>query len=177
MKLTMNFYKMNEQNTGIGQHYNPVRFLLDKETENEVTPVRIIHIGKNSISVEAVVDDVVQQVTVPLADIVNKKEFFSTGFNSTPVVYEAEVENAEAGMMRREDIIWQAIELEGFGEEAVLLETELKDENGECIDRDECFVIIDTIHHTDEPSKYIIWGNKKPHVFTVDRVNTRFSIV
>ena len=36
-------------------------------------------------------------------------------------------------------------------------------------------VHIDTAVRTDEPSKYVIWGSREPHIFTVDKESFAWS--
>lgn len=64
----------------------------------------------------------------------------------------------------------QAIEIEGM-ESDFLLET-LVEENNEYYSSDEC-VVTPEIVRTSEPSKFIMWGNRLPHIFTVDKQRSK----
>ena len=44
--------------------------------------------------------------------------------------------------------------------------------NGEYVDGEEFEILVEKVAFTEQPSKYIKWGNKVPHIFTVDRNNS-----
>ena len=68
------------------------------------------------------------------------------------------------------DIIWQSIELdELIGSCLVVAEYE---ENGKYLDKDIFLLQINKVSRTNEPSKFINWGDKKPRIFAIDKDNT-----
>lgn len=69
-----------------------------------------------------------------------------------------------------QDLIFQAIEIEGM-ESDFLLET-LVEENDEYYSSDEC-VVTPEIVRTSEPSRFIMWENRPPHIFSVDRKRSK----
>ena len=46
------------------------------------------------------------------------------------------------------------------------------EENNEYYSSDEC-VVTPEIVRTSEPSKFIMWGNRLPHIFTVDKQRSK----
>ena len=74
------------------------------------------------------------------------------------------------------DIIWQAIEIDGLtGYVYVIYEIE---KDGEYVDGEEFEIFIENVvRNFGIPSKYIIWGNKIPHIFEVNRDKSSFYIV
>lgn len=74
------------------------------------------------------------------------------------------LENAKASI---KDVIWQSIELDGLTGN-VMIEVS-HEHQGEYVDGDTFTIRVDKVVHTDEPSKFVNWGAKKPHIFTVDR--------
>ena len=74
------------------------------------------------------------------------------------------LENAKASI---KDVIWQSVELDGLTGNCMI---EVSHEyQGEYVDGDDFVIRIEKVVHTDEPSKFVKWGYKKPHIFTVDR--------
>lgn len=77
------------------------------------------------------------------------------------------------------EVIWMAIELEGFQSGAELkVSSIIEDENGDYVDSDENGIV--KLHHierTTTPSEYIAWDKvcTKPHIFKVDRANSSWT--
>lgn len=74
------------------------------------------------------------------------------------------LENAKASI---KDIIWQSVELDGLSGNCLVEVTH--EHQGEYADGDEFTIRVEKVVHTDEPSKFVNWEGKKPHIFTVDR--------
>lgn len=74
------------------------------------------------------------------------------------------------------EMIFQAIEIEGFDKAKLSFEYIIS-KNGEYVSGDEGELQV-YAERTKEPSKYVKWGNKEPHIFSLDRNNTEliFSI-
>lgn len=71
-----------------------------------------------------------------------------------------------------QDVIFQAIEIELMESEFFL---ELIVENdGKYVNSDEC-IVYPEVYRTSEPSSFVRWGNKKPHIFSVDRGKSKLS--
>lgn len=87
-------------------------------------------------------------------------------FDSEPYEYVLETENYPTGKQIR-DLVYQAIEIEGISSDCHLQMTVELD--GEYFSGDECIVELVNIVRTEEPSKFIKWGDKVPHIFSVDR--------
>lgn len=75
-----------------------------------------------------------------------------------------------------EDVLWQAIEVECLDNMDILVEMTLYNKDGEYIDRDEA-VYRTTITRTKQPSAFIVWRNKMPNIFRIDKENSRLEIV
>lgn len=90
-------------------------------------------------------------------------------FDSQPHEYRMETDEFPTAE-KLHDLIFQAIEIEGM-ESDFLLET-LVEENNEYYSSDEC-VVTSEIVRTSEPSKFIMWGNRLPHIFTVDKQRSK----
>lgn len=65
------------------------------------------------------------------------------------------------------NIIWESIEIDGLI--GYIHVGACIDKNGKYIDTKSYEIDIETIVLTNEPSKYIKWGEKEPYIFTVDR--------
>lgn len=87
-------------------------------------------------------------------------------FDNEPSVYVVEGETKEE-ILDNKDVLWQAIEIEGFDNSEVLVMVDFE-EDGEYLDRDD-FIMTAKITRTDKPSGYVVWGDKKPHIFKIDR--------
>lgn len=93
----------------------------------------------------------------------------NSSFDSQPHEYRMETDEFPTAE-KLHDLIFQAIEIEGM-ESDFLLET-LVEENNEYYSSDEC-VVTPEIVRTSEPSKFIMWGNRLPHIFTVDKQRSK----
>lgn len=78
---------------------------------------------------------------------------------SEPCVYEVEGETME-DIFNNDDVYWKAIEIEGFDNSEVLVMVDFEWDK---------FIMTSKIVRTDEPSDYIEWGDKKLHIFKIDR--------
>lgn len=87
-------------------------------------------------------------------------------FDSEPYEYVLETLKYPTGQQIR-DLVYQAIEIEGISSDCHLQMTVELD--GEYYSGDECIVELTNIVWTEEPSKFIKWGDKVPHIFSVDR--------
>ena len=65
------------------------------------------------------------------------------------------------------NILWESIEIDGLI--GYIHVGACIDKNGKYIDTKSYEIYIETIVLTNEPSKYIQWGDKEPYIFTVDR--------
>lgn len=63
------------------------------------------------------------------------------------------------------NVLFSDVELEGD-------DVQLVEENNEYYSSDEC-VVTPEIVRTSEPSKFIMWGNRLPHIFTVDKQRSK----
>lgn len=95
-------------------------------------------------------------------------------FNSEPYEYVLETENYPTGKQIR-DIVYQAIEIEGIASDCHIQMT--VEQNGEFFSSDECIVELVNIVRTEEPSNFIKWGDKIPHIFTVDKENSFIKFI
>lgn len=96
-------------------------------------------------------------------------------FSTTPSsVYKLKGEDLESIKSRITEILWQAVEIEGFDNSEIFVEMEFE-QNGEYLDRDE-FCMTPATVRTSEPSDYIVWGNKKPYLFKIDRTLSDLNI-
>lgn len=121
---------------------------------------------------EAVYEEFNQQEDYPVTSRILFYEKNTDGeFNKTPIRYEAEEETIDGAIEYRMDLMWEAIEIEGFDDSELYVEFELE-ENGEYVDRDEYFVTLNIVR-TEKPSKYINWRGKEPHIFEVDREKSK----
>ena len=87
-------------------------------------------------------------------------------FDSEPYEYALETEEYPTGQQIR-DLVYQAIEIEGIASDCHIQMTVERD--GEYFSGDECVVELVKIVRTEEPSKFVKWGDKVPHIFTVDK--------
>lgn len=95
-------------------------------------------------------------------------------FDNEPSIYELRGGSLEEVKDGVEEIFWQATEIEMFDGAEVLVEVQIE-RNGEYIDRDELHMR-PMVVRTAEPSGYIIWGSKKPHLFKIDRAASDLRI-
>lgn len=95
-------------------------------------------------------------------------------FDTEPSEYRKECDT-EDEVKNYEDLLYQAIEIECFDNSEIYVVAEFT-EDGEYLDRDE-FVIKPHIVRIDEPSKYIKWGDKTPHIFSIDRARSCIEFV
>lgn len=88
-------------------------------------------------------------------------------FDNEPSVYEVRGNGLEEAKKLLWETLWQATEIEGYDDSEVLVEAQFE-RDGEYLDREE-FYMCPVVVRTVEPSEYIIWGDKKPHIFKIDR--------
>jgi len=94
-------------------------------------------------------------------------------FDTEPSIYIAGG-NSKEDILDGQEYLWQAIEIEGYDNAEVLVFVEFE-EDGVYLDRDE-FVMTAEVVRTSEPSNYVVWGNKKPHIFKIDREHSKIHI-
>lgn len=95
-------------------------------------------------------------------------------FDSEPYEYVLETEEYPTGQQIR-DLVYQAIEIEGISSYChIQMTVEL---NGEYFSGDECVVELVKIVRTTEPSKFIKWEDKVPHIFAVDKENSFIKFI
>lgn len=104
-------------------------------------------------------------------------EFYEKNLNGNfevePCTYSLTGETKEE-IVNRKDILWQAIEIDGFDNSEVLVIVNFE-EDGEYLDRDE-FIMITNIVRTDKPSRFVEWGNAAPCIFEIDRNSSSINI-
>lgn len=95
-------------------------------------------------------------------------------FADAPITYELQDTTLEKAKADLESVLWQAVEIEGFDGSTVSVEV-VYEQDGEYLDKDE-FFISPVVVYTNEPSEFIVWGDKKPHIFKIDRAQSKLSI-
>lgn len=93
-------------------------------------------------------------------------------FNVEPSIYEATGERKEDIDIR--DVLWQAIEIERFDESEIYVTIDFE-EDGLYLDREEATITADVVR-TEEPSEYVLWFDKKPTIFKIDREKSKLYI-
>ena len=88
------------------------------------------------------------------------------------IVYKATGERKEDIDIK--EVIWQAIEVEGFDLSEVYVSIYYK-ENGFCVDFKETIITADVVRTT-EPSECILWDNREPPVFKIDREKSKLYV-
>lgn len=75
------------------------------------------------------------------------------------------------------DIIWEAIEIERWDRQRVLMVQTIT-QNGNFVDSDEAVINIEKVVHTNKPSVYIAWDKmqRTPDIFSVDRENSKWEL-
>lgn len=96
------------------------------------------------------------------------------GFDTEPVEYRKSAESEES-LKDYEDLVFQAIEIEGYDRSEVLV-TATFTKDGEYLDSENFILRVNAVR-TEEPSRFVEWGDKKPHIFTVDRKRSRLEFV
>lgn len=91
-------------------------------------------------------------------------------FNKNPIRYETEVDTLGEVARSQYEMIWEAIEIEGFDDSEILVEFEVE-ENGKYITKNRCFVKPHIVR-TQEPSRYV----KNPRVCRIDREKSRITV-
>lgn len=82
--------------------------------------------------------------------------------------YQITCKDLETSKKLLKDVIWQSIELDQLIGRC-LVEVFYDDNEKEYLDHEEFVIRIEKIVFTNEPSRFIKWGDKKPHIFTVDK--------
>ena len=77
------------------------------------------------------------------------------------------IENKIENTRKVEDVLWEAIEIEGLDNKKLYVEITIEDDTG-YVDS-ESFFIKSRVVRTETPSHYIVWGTAKPHIFSIDR--------
>lgn len=95
------------------------------------------------------------------------------GYNN-PHIYTTNTEN-EPTANELDDLFWQMVEIECIADGQLILVEQLTEENGEYHDYDQAIVKVN-VKRTEKPSSYIIWGDKVPNIFKVDRNNSSYDI-
>lgn len=97
-------------------------------------------------------------------------------YTTEGIEYSSECDTLEHSKESISDIIWEAIEIDGLtGYVNIIYQIE---KDGEYVDSEEFEIFIDkVVVKSDTPSKYIIWNNKKPYIFEVDREKSSYHVV
>ena len=93
-----------------------------------------------------------------------------TGDPHTYQINSTEMPPAEA----LQDLLYMAMEIDGLNGECLVESTVEKD--GEYVQGDAWIVRFVPVL-TDKPSTYVNWGDKKPHIFQLDREKSRVDLV
>lgn len=114
-----------------------------------------------------------------MAKFSNRLEFYEEkivgGFEGgDPSCYKIEGEDFES-VCGIGEVLWQAVEIDGFDNRKVLVKMQIKKDG--IVVSNEKFHIETSIARTDVPSKFIVWGDKKPYIFEIDRNRSRIKIV
>ncbi len=94
-------------------------------------------------------------------------------FDTEPYTYIKECDTLEQAK-NIEDLLWQAAEIEGLDDTECFVVVMIE-KNGEYRDTDE-FIMVTKLVRTDTPSKFVVWGNMKPHLFEVDKEKSVLKI-
>ena len=95
------------------------------------------------------------------------------GYND-PHIYSINTDN-EPTAEELDNIFWQMVEIECIEDGQLVLVEQLTEKDDEYKDYDQAVVKVN-VKRTDEPSSYIIWGNKIPNIFKIDRSNSFYNI-
>lgn len=95
----------------------------------------------------------------------------SFDYPSTPHVYKKDSETLKDAHDIIEELVWEAIEIEGLDSLKCHIDIAIE-QDGKYVDHDE-FILSADIIRTETPSSYVIWGDKKPHIFQIDRARSR----
>lgn len=95
-------------------------------------------------------------------------------YDTEPIGYRKEAETLEDAKDIT-DILWQAAELDLPDKCTVNVSTLTYTDKDEYIDCDDFEIKFDC-KRTTEPSKFIKWGDKKPHIFGIDRAHSRMGL-
>lgn len=105
-----------------------------------------------------------------MAQYINTVRIYSEsaagGYAAQPHIYRKTAGSLEEAK-NSIDLIWQAIEIEQLDNQKLYAETVIEKDN-EYVDS-EAFYIKSHITRTNIPSALIIWGERKPHIFSIDR--------
>lgn len=91
-----------------------------------------------------------------------------------PHAYQIE-SNKEPTAEELDDLLWQMVEIERIEDGQLLLIEQKIEKDGEYFDYNEAVVRV-TVVRTKEPSDFIIWKNKIPNIFKVDRRLSKYDI-
>ena len=97
------------------------------------------------------------------ANITISEQNLLNGFTPNGYEYQTICDTLEHSKQSIKDVIWECIEIDGIVGDNLI---EVIYENNET---EEFIIHVDKIIFTNKPSKFIKWGNKIPHLFTVDR--------
>ncbi len=107
---------------------------------------------------------VTARVTISEQDLNGK--FKTDGYE-----YQSVCDTLENSKKSINDIIFECLELDGISG-VCFVEVVYDDDKNGYIDSDEFTIRIMKVARTDEPSKFVKWGNKKPHIFAIDKNKT-----
>lgn len=95
------------------------------------------------------------------------------GYND-PHIYGINTEN-EPTAEELDGVLWQMVEIECIDDGQLILVEQLTEENGQYHDYDQAVIKVN-VKRTNEPSSLIIWGEKTPHIFKIDRSKSSYDI-
>lgn len=105
-----------------------------------------------------------------MAQYINTVEIYSEsvtgGYTAQPHIYRKTADSLEEAK-NLIDLLWQAIEIEELDNQKLYVEAVIE-KDGEYVDS-ETFYIKSHIARTNVPSSFIIWGEQKPYIFSIDR--------
>lgn len=95
-------------------------------------------------------------------------------FDGEPYVYTL-TSNSKSRVKMCMDVLFEAVEIEGLDNRDILVNITVF-KNGRYVESDEA-IFQTQIKRTDEPSKFIAWGHKKPHIFSIDKNRSKITLV
>lgn len=95
-------------------------------------------------------------------------------FDGEPYVYTL-TSNSKSRVKMCMDVLFEAVEIEGLDNRDILVNITVF-KNGRYVESDEA-IFQTQITRTDEPSKFIVWGHKKPHIFSIDKNKSKITLV
>lgn len=91
-----------------------------------------------------------------------------------PHVYRKTAETLDEARDVKE-LLWMAAEIEGLDDSVCHVDVEIFDNDKKVVEESKLRVAAEIVR-TDVPSPYVIWGDKTPHIFQIDREKSSLSI-